>query len=240
MNPPILPNGTLVQLISTAEFDSHCRAPGDSAYLGKAPDGSDDIMDVSRRPLCGCIAEIVGYWHKSFPYYMLKLVDASTAANPEFASDKDRFGLSGFSRNEFHVLYDLPFPSTSTPKYVFFPGDHVTVRTWDSMMEEYGPDPYGGIAVHPNKLSFVLGMKPFCGKEFTVVKIVHNKDLPDEPVYFLNYLPDAHVDPSDDDSLYGWLFTSAMLLPAARPNEFATPAIPIPSVSFDQLLQGAK
>ena len=87
-------------------------------------------------------------------------------------------------------------------------------------------------AVHPNKLSFVLGMKPFCGKEFTVVRIVHNKDLPDEPVYFLNYLPDAHVDPSDDDSLYSWSFTSAMLLPAA--------AIPIPSVSFDQLLQGAK
>ena len=110
MNPPILPNGTLVQLISTAEFDSHCRAPGDSAYLGKEPDGSDDVMDVSRRPLCGCIAEIVGYWHKSFPYYMLKLVDASTAANPEFASGKDRFGLSGFSRNEFHVLYCFSSP----------------------------------------------------------------------------------------------------------------------------------
>ena len=112
MNPPILPNGTLVQLISTAEFDSHCRAPGDSAYLGKEPDGSDDIMDVSRRSLCGCIAEIVGYWHKSFPYYTLKLVDASTAANPEFASGKDRFGLSGFSRNEFHVLSGLPSSST--------------------------------------------------------------------------------------------------------------------------------
>lgn len=119
-----------------------------------------------------------------------------------------------------------------TPKYVFSPGDHVTVRTWDSMMEEYGPDPCGDIAVHPNKLSFILGMKPFCGKEFTVVKIVHNKDLPDETVYFLNYLPDAHVDPSDDNSLYGGSFTSAMLLPAV--------AIPIPSVSFDQLLQGAK
>ena len=127
----------------------------------------------------------------------------------------------------------------STPKYVFSPGDRVTVRTWDSMMEEYGSDPYGGIAVHPNKLSFVLNMKPFCGKEFTVVKIVHNKDLPDEPVYFLNYSSDAYVDPSYD-SLYSWFFTSAMLLPAVRPNEFATPAIPIPSVSFDQLPQGAK
>lgn len=126
----------------------------------------------------------------------------------------------------------------STPKYVFSPGDRVTVRPWDSMMEEYGSDPYGDIAVHPNKLSFILDMKPFCGKEFTVVKVVHNKDLP-EPVYFLNYSPDAYVDPSYD-SPYGWFFTSAMLFPAARPNEFATPAIPIPSVSFDQLLQGAK
>ena len=119
-----------------------------------------------------------------------------------------------------------------TPKYVFSPGDHVTVRTWDSMMEEYGLDPYGDIAVHPNKLSFVLGMKPFCGKEFTGVRIVHDKDRPDEPAYFLNYSPSAYVDPSDDDSPYGWSFTSAMLLP--------TVAIPIPSVSFDQLLQGAK
>ena len=126
------------------------------------------------------------------------------------------------------------------PYPTYHVGDRVIVRQWDSMMEEFGSDPYGGIAVHPNKLSFVLNMKPFCGKEFIVARIVHDKDLPDEPVYFLNYLPDAHVDPSDDDSLYGWYFTSAMLLPAARPNEFATPAIPIPSVSFDQLLQGAK
>ena len=119
-----------------------------------------------------------------------------------------------------------------TPKYVFFPGDHVTVRTWDSMMEEYGPDPCGDIAVYPNKFSFVLGMKPFCGKEFTVVRIVHDKNLPDEPVYFLNYSPGTYVSPNYDDSPYGWFFTSAMLLPAT--------AIPIPSVSFDQLLQGAK
>lgn len=128
----------------------------------------------------------------------------------------------------------------STPKYVFSPGDHVTVRTWDSMMEEFGSDPYGGIAVHPNKLSFVLNMKPFCGKEFIVARIVHDKNLPDEPIYFLNYLPDVYVDLNDGYSLCGWFFTSAMLLPATLPNEFATPAIPIPSVSFDQLLQGAK
>lgn len=117
------------------------------------------------------------------------------------------------------------------PYPTYHVGDRVIVRTWDSMMKEYGLDPYGDIAVHPNKLSFILGMKPFCGKEFTVVRIVHDKGLPDESAYFLNYLPDVHVDPSDD-SPYGWFFTSAMLLPTA--------AIPIPSVSFDQLLQGAK
>lgn len=89
MNPPILPNGTLVQLISTAEFDSLPHNDTGDVILGKEPDGSNDVMSFYRRPLCGCIAEIVGYWHKSFPYYMLKLVDASTAANPEFASDKD-------------------------------------------------------------------------------------------------------------------------------------------------------
>lgn len=111
------------------------------------------------------------------------------------------------------------------------PGDHVTVRTWDSMMEEYGSDPYGDIAVHPNKLSFILDMKPFCGKEFTVVRIVHDKDLP-EPVYFLNYSPDAYVDPNDGDSPRGWFFTSAMLLPATLPHE--------PTITFNDLLQGVQ
>ena len=81
-------------------------------------------------------------------------------------------------------------------------GDHVIVRTWDSMMEEYGSDPYGSIAVHPNKLSFVLGMKPYCGKEFIVARIIHNKNLPDEPIYFLNYLPGVHVDLNDGGSPY--------------------------------------
>lgn len=96
-------------------------------------------------------------------------------------------------------------------------GDHVIVRTWDDMMEEFGSDPYGSIAVHPNKLSFVLGMKPLCGKEFIVAKFVHDKCLPDESAYFLNYSPDVHVDLNDGDSPYGWYFTSAMLLPATLP-----------------------
>lgn len=117
-------------------------------------------------------------------------------------------------------------------------GDHVIVRTWDSMMEEYGSDSHGDIAVHPNKLSFVLDMKPLCGKEFIVVRIVHDKCLPDEPIYFLNYSPDVHVDLNDGDSPYGWYFTSAMLLPATLPNEPKN-CISTPSITFDDLLQGA-
>lgn len=106
MTPDILPNGTLVQIISTAEFDSFpCNSRG-NAILGKEPDGSDDVMDHTRRPLCGCIAKITGFWHSSFPYYLLELVDASTAADPEFVSNNNCFGLSGFSRNEFHILPD--------------------------------------------------------------------------------------------------------------------------------------
>lgn len=117
-------------------------------------------------------------------------------------------------------------------------GDHVIVRTWDSMMEEYGSDSHGDIAVHPNKLSFVFGMKHYCGKEFIVARIIHNKDLPDEPTYFLNYSPDVHVDLNDGDSPYGWYFTSAMLLPATLPNEPKN-CISTPSITFDDLLQGA-
>lgn len=120
-------------------------------------------------------------------------------------------------------------------------GDRVIVRQWDSMMEEFGSDPYGGIAVHPNKLSFVLGMKPFCGKEFIVVKIVHDKDLLDEPIYFLDYLSCTHAGFNVDDSPRGWFFTSAMLLPvpATLPPEPQN-RISTPSITFDDLLQGVQ
>lgn len=123
--------------------------------------------------------------------------------------------------------------------HTYHVGDHVIVRQWDDMMEEFGSDTYGGIAVHPNKLSFVLGMKPFCGKEFIVARIIHNKDLPDEPTYFLNYSPDVHVDLNDGGSPYGWFFTSAMFLPAALPHGPEN-RIPIPSITFNDLLQGVQ
>ena len=125
----------------------------------------------------------------------------------------------------------------SVPYPTYHVGDRVIDRTWDDMMEEFGSDPYGDIAVHPNKLSFILGMKPFCGKEFIVVKIVHDKDLPDEPIYFLNYSPDAYADLNDGDSPYGLLFTSAMLLPATLPHEPQNRFSP-PSITFNDLLQG--
>lgn len=125
------------------------------------------------------------------------------------------------------------------PYPTYHVGDHVIVRTWDDMMEEFGSDPYGSIAVHPNKLSFVLDMKPLCGKEFIVAKFVHDKCLPDESAYFLNYSPDVHVDLNDGDSPYGWFFTSAMLLPATLPHEPQN-CIPTPSITFNDLLQGVQ
>lgn len=125
------------------------------------------------------------------------------------------------------------------PSPTYHVGDHVIVRTWDSMMEEYGFNPYGDIAVHPNKLSFVLDMKPYCGKEFIVVRIVHDKCLPDEPAYFLNYSPGVHVDLNDGGSPYGWYFTSAMLLPATLLHEPKN-RISTPSITFDDLLQGVQ
>ena len=118
------------------------------------------------------------------------------------------------------------------PYPTYHVGDRVIVRTWDDMMEEYGSDSHGGIAVHPNKLSFVFGMKHYCGKEFIVARIIHNKDLPDEPTYFLNYSPDVHVDLNDGSSPRGWFFTSAMLLPATLPHE--------PTITFNDLLQGVQ
>ena len=123
------------------------------------------------------------------------------------------------------------------PSPTYHVGDRVIVRQWDSMMEEFGSDLYGGIAVHPNKLSFVLNMKPFCGKEFIVDRIFHDKNLLDEPIYFLNYSPDVYVDLNDGDYLCGWFFTSAMLLPATLSNEPQN-RIPTPSITFDDLLQG--
>ena len=127
----------------------------------------------------------------------------------------------------------------SAPYPTYYVGDHVIVRQWDSMMEEFGSDPYGDIAVHPHNLSFVLDMKPLCGKEFIVVKIVHNKCLPDEPIYFLNYLSCTHAGFNVDDSPYGWFFTSAILLPATLPHEPQN-CIPTPSITFNDLLQGVQ
>ena len=49
------------------------------------------------------------------------------------------------------------------PYPTYHVGDRVIVRQWDDMMEEFGSNPYGDITVHPNKLSFILDMKPYCG-----------------------------------------------------------------------------
>lgn len=76
-------------------------------------------------------------------------------------------------------------------------------------------------------------------KSLLLSKIVHDKNLPDEPIYFLNYSPDVYVDLNDGDSPRGWFFTSAMLLPATLPNEPKN-RISTPSITFDDLLQGVQ
>lgn len=115
-------------------------------------------------------------------------------------------------------------------------GDHVLVRDWNDMLSEYGCDPYGDIAVHPKKLSFILGMKPFCGMELVVTKVDFDETLR-QPTYFLNYLF-YPVSPDAMDSPYGWTFTSAMLSPAKDSNILSS-AAPASSITFDDLLQGA-
>lgn len=114
MIPDIIPNGTLVQIISTAEFDSFPKNENGDPIVGKEPDGSDDLMPSHRRVFCGCIARIIGFMRSNFPYYILELVDASTTADPEFVSDNDCFGLRCFSRNEFHILSESS-PAPSSP-----------------------------------------------------------------------------------------------------------------------------
>ena len=56
------------------------------------------------------------------------------------------------------------------PYPTYHVGDRVIVRQWDDMMEEFGSNPYGDITVHPNKLSFILDMKPYCGKSLLLSK----------------------------------------------------------------------
>lgn len=101
MNFPTYPVGTLVQIISAAEFDA---LPKDNAGCARFPDplsnGTADYMSPVRRPLCGSIVQIDCKLGDS-DLYFLKPYDLSTAVDPSAAA---RFSWSGylFTPNEFH------------------------------------------------------------------------------------------------------------------------------------------
>lgn len=108
MNFPTYPIGTLVQIISAAEFDA---LPKDNAGRARFPDplsnGTADYMTPKRRSLCGGIMQIARKLDAS-GFYFLKPYDLSTAVDPSAAA---RFSWNSalFSPNEFHP-YVTPVP----------------------------------------------------------------------------------------------------------------------------------
>lgn len=101
MNFPTYPVGTLVQIISAAEFDA---LPKDNAGRARFPDplsnGTADYMTPKRRSLCGSIMQIDRNFGDS-DFYLLKPYDLSTAVDPSAAA-KFSWNSALFSPNEFH------------------------------------------------------------------------------------------------------------------------------------------
>lgn len=108
MNFPNYPAGTLVQIISAAEFDS---LPKDDIGRAQFPDPlSNNIVDCmppKRRPLCGSIMQIDRRFGDS-DLYFLKPYDLSTAVDPSAAA-KFFWNADLFTPNEFHP-YGTPVP----------------------------------------------------------------------------------------------------------------------------------
>lgn len=84
--PTTYPVGTLVQIISAAEFDA---LPKDDAgralFLDPLPNGNADFIPPERRPLCGSIMQIDRKLDAS-GFYLLKPYDLSTAVDPSAAA----------------------------------------------------------------------------------------------------------------------------------------------------------
>lgn len=119
MNFPTIPVGTLVQIISAAEFDALPK--NDAGYARFSDPFSNSITDYmspERRSLCGSIVRIsrkLGASDICFlkPYslftavdlsaafYFLKPYDLSTAVDPSAAA-KFSWNSALFSPNEFH------------------------------------------------------------------------------------------------------------------------------------------
>lgn len=83
------------------------------------------------------------------------------------------------------------------------PGDHVIVRDWEDMADEFGTD-YDGdqVVIDFGSLAFVKPMKNLCGKEFMVDEI-------DEERSELTLMPvDGSFKKEDIDY---WIFAPEML-----------------------------
>lgn len=106
--PTTYPVGTLVQIISAAEFDALPK--DDDGYARFSDLFSNSIIDYmspERRSLCGSIVRISRKLGVS-DIYFLKPYDLSTAVDPSAAA---RFSWDAalFTTNEFHP-YDTPVP----------------------------------------------------------------------------------------------------------------------------------
>ena len=86
MNFPTYPVGTLVQIISAAEFDALPKNDaGCALFLDPLPNGNADFIPPKRRSLCGGIMQIARKLDAS-GFYFLKPYDLSTAVDPSAAA----------------------------------------------------------------------------------------------------------------------------------------------------------
>lgn len=102
------PVGTLVQIISAAEFDALPKNnDGYALFLDPLPNGNADYIPHERRSLCGSIMQIDRKLGAS-GFYFLKPYDLSTAVDPSAAA-RFSWDVDLFTYNEFHP-YDTPVP----------------------------------------------------------------------------------------------------------------------------------
>lgn len=101
MNFPTYPIGTLVQIISAAEFDALPKNDaGCALFLDSLPNGNADFIPPKRRSLCGGIMQIARKLDAS-AFYFLKPYDLSTAVDPSAAA-RFSWNTDLFTPNEFH------------------------------------------------------------------------------------------------------------------------------------------
>lgn len=106
--PTTYPVGTLVQIISAAEFDALPKNDaGCALFLDPLSNGIADYMSPKRRPLCGSIVQIDGEFG-DVNLYFLKPYDLSTAVDPSTAA-RFSWNVDLFTPNEFHP-YGTPVP----------------------------------------------------------------------------------------------------------------------------------